>query len=207
MKSQIAFDLTDLDKALQIAAQVEEYTDILEVGTLLIYKYGDSAVRKFKESFPHKTILADIKVADRGKEAITIFAQAGADWTTVMAGTGRNVIHTACNTAHEMGKKVMLDLIDASSLGQSALDAKSLGVDALLFHKPADEDAQLTFLDRWDMVKGNTQLPVFISATITRDNIHEVLAINPAGIVMSKTIINAENPREEAAYFYNLIAK
>jgi 3-keto-L-gulonate-6-phosphate decarboxylase len=206
MKLQIAFDLTDLDKALSIASDVHAYADILEVGSLLMYKHGDQAVKRFKEAFPQKTILADTKIADRGKEATTIFAQAGADWVTVMAGTGRNVIHAVSSTAHEFGKKVMLDLIDASSLGQAALEAKSLGVDALLFHRPASEDEQLTFLDRWDMVKGNTQLPVFVSATITRENIYELIAVNPSGIVISKAITHADDPGEAAAFFHKVIS-
>ena len=207
MKLQIAFDLLELDKALAIAREIEEYVDILEVGSLLIYKHGDNAVKQFKEAFPHKIILADAKIADRSKEAVTIFAQAGADWITVMAGTGRNVIHTACATAHDLGKKVMLDLIDASSLGQSALEAKSLGVDALLFHKPADDDAQLTFLDRWDMLRENTQLPIFVSAAITRENVNEIININPSGIIISKSVTNADNPKEEARYFNKLIVQ
>ncbi len=201
MKLQIAFDLTDLEKALGIAVEVHEYADIIEVGSLLIYKYGDQAIRRFKEALPQKTILADAKIADRGKEATTIFVQAGADWVTVMAGTGRTVIHSVSATAHEMGKRVMLDLIDASSLGQSALEAKSLGVDALLFHRPANEDEQLTFLDRWDMVKGNTPLPVFVSAPVTRENIYELAAVKPSGIVIGTAITHADNPVEAAAFF------
>ncbi len=206
MKLQIAFDLTDLDKALSIAHSISEQADILEIGSLLLYKYGEQAIVQFKQQFPNKTLLVDAKIVDRGKEAVELLAHAGADWITVMAGTGRSVIHSTCATAHELGKKVMLDLLDASSLGQSALEAKSLGVDAILFHKPADDDAQLTFLDRWDMVKGNTQLPVFVSAPVTRENIHEILAINPAGIVIGKTVTHLENPHDEIVYFKSLIS-
>lgn len=205
MKLQIAFDLADIDSALAIATDVQEYADILEVGSLLIYKHGEEALIRFRKQFPQKTILADIKVADRAKEAITLCSQAGADWVTVLAGTSRQVIHTACTTAHEQSKKIMLDLIDASSLGQSALEAKSLGVDALLFHKPADNDTQATFLDYWDMVSGNTKLPIFISSNITRESIHELIAIQPHAIVIGKAIIEAANPREEAAHYRALI--
>jgi 3-hexulose-6-phosphate synthase len=204
MKLQIAFDLIDLDKARTIALEVYDYADIIEVGSLLIYRYGDQAVRTFKELFPHKTILADSKIADRGKEAATIFCQAGADWITVLSGTGRSVIHAVTTTAHEYGKKVMLDLIDASSLGQSALEAKSLGVDALLFHRPAGSDEQLTFIDRWDMVKGNTTLPIFLSAAITPDNSSEIIAVKPSGIVVGTAITHADQPAEVAAYFRSI---
>jgi 3-hexulose-6-phosphate synthase len=205
MKLQIAFDLTDLEAALSIAAEVQEYADILEIGSLLIYKHGEKAVRSFKEAFPQKIILANTKIVDRGKEAVTIFAQAGADWITVMAGTSNHVIHAVTTTAHEMGKKVMLDLIGASSLGQSALESKSLGIDALLFHKPAGENEELTFLDRWDMINGNTQLPIFVSANVTPDNARELIAVNPAGIIVSKIVTGADHPAQVAALFKNLI--
>lgn len=205
MKLQIAFDFIDLDKALAIAAETEPYADIIEVGSLLIYKYGDLSVKKFKEQFPHKIILADAKITDRTRESVTLFAHAGADWITVLAGAGKNVIHTACTTAHQLGKKIMLDLVDTSSLGQMALEAKSFGVDALLLYKPSDEEENLLFLDRWDMVKGNTSLPVFISSPISRDTIHDLKAVSPAGIVIGKAITHAEQPKLEAEYFSGVL--
>ena len=207
MKLQIAFDLTDLDKALAIAQETHDFADIFEVGSLLVFKHGDLAIKRFKEAFPHKTILADVKLADRSKEAVILFAESGADWISVMAGTGKNVVHTACNAAHELGKRVVLDLMDASSLGQAALDAKSLGADALLFHKPADDDAQMTFLDRWDMLRGNTQLPIFISGPVTRENVTELMHLSPYALIIGKAITESENPRAEAEYFYTLLHK
>ncbi len=171
MKLHIAFDLTDLETALSIAQSIEKYADIFEVGSLLIYKNGMQAVSRFKQQFPHKTILADIKIADRAKEATLLCSEAGADWVTVLAGTRRNAILSACNVAHERGKKVMLDLIDASSLGQSALEAKAFGVDALLLPMPTQDSSQLTFLETWDMVKGNTPLPVYISGNISPETL------------------------------------
>lgn len=201
MKLQISFDLTDLQKAIDIAQQVAPYATILEVGSLLLYKYGTQSVETFRKHFPQATILVDAKISDRAKEAVTTIAAAGADWITVMAGTTQNVIHSACTTAHQLNKKIMLDLLDASSLGQSALEAKSLGVDALLFHTPHDEETSLMFLDKWDIVRGNTQLPIFISGKITRDIIDKFTAINPDGIIVGKSIIDAEDPAEEARFY------
>lgn len=207
MKLQIAFDMTDLDKALGIAKDIAEYADILEIGTLLIYKHGTTAIEKFRETFPKKHILADSKIVDRGKEAAQLFSQAGADWITVMAGTGKDVIHAVCTTAHANNTKVMLDLIDASTLGQSALEAKNLGIDALLFHQPYDEKESLTFLDKWDMIKGNTNLPIFVSAKFTPETLPQIIAINPAGIVLGRTITDADNPAEEIVLFHDQISK
>lgn len=206
MKLQIAFDHLDLDQALNSAASVHEYADILEIGSVLIYTYGERAVREFRTAFPHKVILVDTKIVDRGKHVAAIFAQAGADWVTVMAGIPRGVIHTASSAAHELGKKVALDLADASSLGQAALEAKSVGADTLLLHKPSSEDdSQVSFLDKWEMVRGNTQLPIFISANPTRDTIHEIIALNPAGIILGKSIFTEDNPAAEAEFYHSVI--
>lgn len=205
MKLHIAFDLTDLDHALSIAQSIHQYADIFEVGSLLIYKNGMQAVSRFKQQFPHKTILADVKIADRAKEATILCSDSGADWITVLAGTRYNSIHSACNTAHERGKKIMLDLIDASSLGQSALEAKSFGVDALLLSIPTQDSSQLTFLETWDMVKGNTPLPIYISGNISLETIATVIDLNPAAIVIGKEITSATNPAAEAEKFYTLI--
>jgi 3-hexulose-6-phosphate synthase len=204
MKLQISFDLTDLQKAIDIAFQVAPYASILEVGALLLYKYGTESVEAFRKNFPNATILVDAKISDRAKEAVKTIAHAGADWITVMAGTTQNVIHSACTTAHELNKKIMLDLLDASALGQSALEAKGLGVDALLFHTPHDEETSLMFLDKWDIVRGNTNLPIFISGKITRDIIDRFIAIKPDGIVVGKSIIEAANPAEEAQFYQKI---
>ena len=98
----------------------------------------------------------------------------------------------------------MLDLLDASTIGQSALEAKGLGVDGLLFHTPHDEETSLTFLDKWDIIRGNTPLPIFISGKISRDIIDKFIAIKPDGIIIGKSIIDAENPGEEAAFFHRI---
>jgi len=207
MKLQIAFDMSNIEKALEIATQVAEYADIFEVGTLLLYSHGVKAVKLFKEQFPRKQILADAKIIDRGKEAIALFADAGADWVTVMAGTGKDVIHAACAAAHQAKIQVMLDLVDASSLGQSALEAKNLGADALLFHQAFDEKESVQFLDKWEMVKGNTQLPVFVSAKITRDTINYFLSLKSDGLIIGKSITDASDPVQEAQYFKDLLSR
>jgi 3-hexulose-6-phosphate synthase len=207
MKLQIAFDITDLHEAIDLAKKVADQCDILEIGTLLIYKHGVKSIERFRETFPKKTLLADSKIIDRGKEAAAILANAGADWITVMAGTGKEVIHSVCTAAHQHDTKVMLDLIDASALGQSALEAKNLGADALLFHQAYDEKDALILLDNWEIVRGNTSLPIFVSAKITRTSIYNILNIKPDGIVVGKSILDSDDPTEEAKFFYDLSNK
>jgi 3-hexulose-6-phosphate synthase len=205
MKLQISFDLIDLDKAITIGSEVAQYADIIEVGTILIYHHGTLAVRRFKEAFPDKKILVDTKIVDRGKEVAELFADAGADWITVMAGTSPHVIHATTTAAHAANVKVMLDLIDSASVGQSALEAKNLGVDALLFHQPYSEIESLVFLDKWDMIKGNSNLPIFISAKINRDNVDKIVAVRPDVIIVGLSITDAQDSAQEAQYFADLV--
>lgn len=207
MKLQISFDLIDLDKAIAISSKVAQYADIIEVGTILIYHHGTDAIKRFKEAFPDKIILADTKIVDRGKEVVDLFAQAGADWITVMAGTSANVIHATTTAAHNSNIKVMLDLIDSDSVGQSALEAKNIGADALLFHQPYSEADSLVFLDKWDLIKGNSSLPIFVSAKINRENVDKIVALSPDGIIVGLAITDAEDSAQEAQYFADLLGK
>jgi 3-hexulose-6-phosphate synthase len=207
MKLQISFDLIDLDKAIAISSKVAQYADIIEVGTILIYHHGTNAVKQFREAFPDKVILADTKIVDRGKEVVDLFADAGADWVTVMAGTSTNVIHATTTAAHNSNIKVMLDLIGSDSVGQSALEAKNLGADALLFHQLYSESESLVFLDKWDMIKGNSNLPIFVSAKINRENVDKIVSLSPDGIVVGLTITDAEDSAQEAQYFADLLGK
>lgn len=206
MKLQIAFDMTDLDQAIAIASEVEKQADMFRIGSLLLNNYGVWAIKRFKEVFPQKTLVVDAKILDHSKEAVALLINAGADWITVMAGAPKAVIHTACTIGHEMHKKIILDLLDANSLGQSALEAKSLGVDALMFHTAIDQEQQSSFLDRWEMVRGNTQLPIFISSHITKENVADILTLSPAAIIVGKAITHATSPIEEAIYFNNLLS-
>jgi 3-hexulose-6-phosphate synthase len=202
MKVQLAFDTPDLEKALSIAKMVEPYVDSFEIDSLLLFQHGVSAIEIFRKEFPSKILIANTKIMDRSKQIVTLFSHAGADWVTIMAGGNRNVIHTACVTAHDQGKHIMLDLLDACSLGQSALEAKSMGVDALLMHIPYQED-NIRFIDTWDMVKGNTTLPIYIAGKITPDLLEMIKAIKPHGIVVGKAITESENPVQEAQFFNN----
>ena len=204
MKLQISFDMTDLENALSIAQEIQEYADILDIGSLLLFAHGIAALDQFRELFPQKTIGSDTKIVDRGKDSAQLFSKAHSDWITVMAGTNKNVIHAACTAAHENGTKVMLDLIDSCESGQSALEAKNLGVDALLVHQPYDVEEPLVFLDKWELIRGNTDLPIFISTRIKRDNIEDIIRVNPDGIILGRTITEADDPKEEAKFFYEI---
>jgi 3-hexulose-6-phosphate synthase len=203
MKLQISFDNIELDKAILTCKQVNQYANIIEIGTSLILRYGIKAIEKFREKFPDITILADTKIIDRGTTITEMMINNGADWVTVMGGTTTHVIHNVAAAAERHKKKVMLDLLDSQSPGQSALEAKKLGIDAVLIHRHINDD-DLIFLDRWEMVRGNTDLPVYISTDTDKESIKKVIDLRPDGIVIGKAITAATDPAQEAEFFATL---
>lgn len=207
MKLQISFDILDLERALTIAQEVTPYADIIEIGTPLIYQHGIKAIEQLKQAVPDATILVDAKIVDNGRDMVTLLAKAGARWITVMAGTSQHVIHAACATADSLGVKIMLDLRDSASVAQSALEAKNLGAHALLCHLPHNEQDSGTMSDRWEMIKGNASLPIFISDSINRNNVSSIISLKPTGMIVGKSIVESNNPCEEAQYFQQLCQK
>ena len=204
MKLHISFNLSHLDQAVAIAHDVDDFCDAFEIGPVTLMHHGINAITTFRSHFPQKTLIADCNITEFEKEIVALMAQAGADWVTALAGAGTNTIHNTCTSAHNAGKKVMVDFIDVSSAGQIAADAKAFGVDALVVHNSVDANPY-ALLDRWDMVKGNTTLPVFMCTNITRENLNELIKLDPAGLIIGRSITLAENPREEAKYFYDII--
>lgn len=204
MLLQISFDITDAQKALDIAEKVKDYCDTFEIGNLLLYAQGAQCIEIFKQQFPQKTIMIDSKIIEKGKEITSLLIDYGADWITVMGGTHTNIIHLVTETAHTMKKKVMMDVSDSLSHGQSALEAKNLGIDAIMFHQHYDEYNPAPFMEKWELLRGNTDLPIFIEARITKNTSEAILGLKPAGIIVGKSIMQAKDPVEETKFFYDL---
>ncbi len=204
MELQISFDIPNLEKALQIAKATEKFADILEVGTSLILNEGVKAVCEFKKSFPAKKIFADTKMVDR-INTLEMFFNCGADTATILCATSHHVIQKATTMAHQLNAKIALDLLGDYSMGQIAMDAKTLDVDILILHKPHDDGTVMNVLEEWEIIRGNTDLPIFLSGGISRKNIEQVLELKPQGIIIGTSITQAEDPAKEAEYFKSLM--
>ncbi|WP_353625793.1 orotidine 5'-phosphate decarboxylase / HUMPS family protein [Bacillus sp. JCM 19041] len=111
MKLQLALDRLNWDQCFQLADETREYVDIIEIGTGVIKEYGMEIVREMRDFFPNHSLLADMKICDAGKhEARQAFA-AGADIATVMAFAPDATVRETIQTANDMGKEMMVDLL------------------------------------------------------------------------------------------------
>lgn len=205
MKLQISYDLPSLQQALEIAKITASYADILEIGTSLLFANGIESIKAFCNQFPDKPIMVDAKVIIHSHITIPLFISAGAQYISVLAGATNASIKHATTLAHASGAKIVLDLLDSVSPGQSAVDAKILEVDTILFHRNYEAKSKEDVSELWQEVRENTSLPIFIEGGIDRSNIDSVLNLKPQGVIIGYGIIKADNPVTEAAYFKELL--
>lgn len=140
---QVALDLTDLDKAIQVASRIASICEhrklLFEAGTPLIKRFGMDAVKRLANLFPDIPIVADMKTADVGALEAELAVSNGAMYVTVLAQASDETILAAVEAAHRLGGKVMVDLM--SSVGDPILQGerlKKLSADAVCYHVPID---------------------------------------------------------------------
>ena len=68
MKLQISLDNLDQERVLAIAPLIASYADAIEIGPVLLYKYGTKLIQDLIQVAPNITIAADVKIVARGKE-------------------------------------------------------------------------------------------------------------------------------------------
>jgi 3-hexulose-6-phosphate synthase len=206
MKLQITYNFPDLNQALEVANQTAEFADVIGIGSLLLYKEGVKAVKTFKSTFPNKEIFAEAKIIEKAPDAISMFAQAGASYISVLAGASHSTIKKAVEAAKLSDAKVALDLLDAHSIGQSAHDAKIMGVDMLIMNRlPHKPEEALEIESEWHSARENTNLPIFITGKIDKSNIQQIIDLKPQGIMVGSAITRASSPKQEAHYIQSLV--
>ncbi|WP_419877128.1 3-hexulose-6-phosphate synthase [Brevibacillus centrosporus] len=141
MKLQLALDLVNIPEAIELVKQVEEYVDIVEIGTPVIINEGLHAVKAMKEAFPSLQVLADLKIMDAGGYEIMKASEAGADIITVLGATDDLTIKGAVEEARKQGKSIMVDMINVKNIEQRAQEVDALGVDYICVHTGYDLQA------------------------------------------------------------------
>jgi len=137
---QVALDLLNSDRALTIARDaVKGGADWLEAGTPLIKSEGMDIVRKLKDTFPDKSLIADMKTMDTGAFETEMASKAGADVVCILAASDNSTIADAIKSARKYGSKIMVDLIGVENKIQRAKELESLGVDYFCIHVGIDE--------------------------------------------------------------------
>jgi len=195
---QVALDLLNADRALAIGKQAAAGgADWLEAGTPLIKSEGMDIIRQLRESFPGKTIVADMKTMDTGALETEMAAKAGADIVSILAASDDSTILDACQSARKYGAKIMIDLIGVPDKVQRAKEVESLGAAYLCIHIGIDEQmrGKKPFTTVKELVK-HTNLPVAVAGGLNSETIAEVVNAGARIIIVGGAITKAKNVTE-----------
>jgi 3-hexulose-6-phosphate synthase len=141
MKLQLALDLVNITEAKEVVNEVQEYVEIVEIGTPVVINEGLRAVKEIKEAFPSLQVLADLKIMDAGAYEVMKASEAGADIITVLGATDDATIKGAVEEAKKQGSQILVDMINIKDLEQRAKEVDALGVDYICVHTGYDLQA------------------------------------------------------------------
>ena len=198
-KLQVAIDLLTTEAALELAAKVSPYVDIIELGTPLIKAEGLNVIKEMKSAHPDKLVFADMKTADTGALEAEMAFNAGADLVTVMGAVDDATIKGAAEAAHKLGKKVVVDTIGVQNRVQRAKEVSAFGVAFVELHAGLDEQALPGYSIQKLIVEGiEAQVPFSVAGGVNIDNVKDVVAAGATVVVAGGSIYGAKDPTAAA---------
>lgn len=207
MKLQLALDLVNIPEAKAVVAEVQDFIDIVEIGTPVVINEGLHAVKAIKESFPHLAVLADLKVMDAGAYEVMKASEAGADLITVLGATDDSTIKGAVSEARKQGKQILVDMINVKNLEERAREIDALGVDYICVHTGYDLQAEgENAFEQLRVIKGAvTRTKTAVAGGIKLATLPEVIAAGPDLVIVGGGITGEQDKAATAAEMKRLI--
>lgn len=195
MKLQLALDLLDIKKALNICKKTSKYIDIIELGTPLIKQHGLPIIKKFKKF--KKPIVADLKTMDTGFFEAQIAYKQGANISTVLAASDIPTIKGAIQASKKYKKKILVDLINIKNITKKAKEIKKLNPNYFCIHTGIDSQNQgkTPFKDLKLLSKIINKNKIAIAGGINLENIDKIIKFNPEIIIVGGAITKAKKPK------------
>ena len=199
MKLQVAMDVLTVDEALELASQVAEHVDIIELGTPLVKNAGLSAVTAVKQAHPTKVVFADLKTMDAGELEAELAFKAGADLVSVLGSADDSTIAGAVKAARAHNKGVVVDLIGVQDKVTRAQEARQLGAKYVEFHAGLDEQAKPGYDLSVLLTAGElARVPFSVAGGVNATTIGSVQRAGADVAVAGGSIYGAADPAEAA---------
>ncbi|MFB5191969.1 3-hexulose-6-phosphate synthase [Alicyclobacillus fastidiosus] len=207
MKLQLALDLVDIPEGIALVKEVEEYIDIVEIGTPIVINEGLHAVKAMKDAFPNLEVLADLKVMDAGGYEVMKASEAGADIVTVLGVSEDETIRGAVDEARKRNRKVLVDMIGVKDLEARAREVDGLGVDYICVHTGYDLQAvgQNSFEDLRSIKRVVKNAKTAVAGGIKLNTLAEVVDAGPDIVIVGGGITGESDKRSVAREMRNLI--
>lgn len=201
VKLQVALDFVELSRALKVAeAAVAGGADYLEAGTPLIKSEGLDAVRRLRDLFPDRTIVADMKTMDAGRIEAEAAAKAGAKVMTVCGAAAESTIRECVEAGRHYGIEVAVDLLGIADPVALARKAEEWGVAWLDVHCPID--AQMLGQDPLETLRRlrpATHLILAVAGGLNSETAAAAAAAGADVVVVGGAITKAIDPQQATA--------
>lgn len=207
MELQLALDLVNIPEAIKVVKEVEEYIDIVEIGTPVVINEGLRAVKEMKAAFPNLKVLADLKIMDAAGYEVMKASEAGADIITILGAAEDMSIKGAVEEAKAQGKKILVDMIGIKDIESRAAELDELGVDYICVHTGYDLQAigQNSFADLMTIKNVVKNAKTAIAGGIKLDTLPEVVKLKPDLIIVGGGIANQDDKAAAAAKMKQMI--
>ena len=207
MELQLALDLVNIEEAKQVVGEVQEFIDIVEIGTPVVINEGLRAVKEVKEAFPNLTVLADLKVMDAGGYEVMKASEAGAGIVTILGATDDATIKGAVEEAKKQSKKILVDMIAVKDLAGRAKEVDAMGVDYICVHTGYDLQAvgKNSFEDLQTIKSVVKNAKTAIAGGIKLDTLPEVIKVQPDLVIVGGGITGQADKKAAAAKMQQMI--
>ena len=207
MKLQLALDLVDIPGAIELVKEVEEFIDVVEIGTPVVINEGLKAVKEVKAAFPNLTVLADLKIMDAAGYEVSQASAAGADIITILGTAEDESIKGAIEEARKQGKEILVDMIAVKDIAARAKELDELGADYICVHTGYDLQAvgKNSFEDLHTIKSVVKNAKTAIAGGIKLDTLPEVIKEHPDLIIVGGGITSKEDKRATAREMKELI--
>ena len=192
---QVALDLINQHRALAIVKDaISGGADWIEAGTPLIKSEGMEIIRKLKETYPEKILVADMKTMDTGAFETEMAAKAGADVVCILAVADNSTIIEALKSARKYGTKLMIDLIGVKDKEKRAKELEKMGVDYLCMHVGIDEQMKgKNPINLLESVVKKTDIPMAVAGGINSETAHQVVKAGASVVIVGGAITKAKD--------------
>jgi len=114
MDLQVAIDRVTLDKAVDLAQQLDGQVDIIEFGTSLIKDYGLEQIHAQLPKLQHAKLLLDLKTIDEGDYEFDKGFAVG-DILTVMGAASPDTLTSVYELTQARGKQMFIDMMEITA--------------------------------------------------------------------------------------------
>jgi len=206
---QIALDATNLATALETAAKVSRFVDVIEIGTILAFGSGVASVRKLRALYPDHIIVCDMKITDASAILTRMALENGANWITVSAAAHIETIRAAKKVAVELGGEIQIELYGNWSLNDAQTWVE-MDITQAIYHRSRDAElAGVTWTDA-DLEKmaqlSNIGIELSITGGIVPEDLHLFKKHNVKAFIAGRALA-ADNGAEIARAFHQAIDK